>query len=519
MTKSLLTLILIALCHTLPASAVSLDYSKFKPLVFGIDLDYAPLEYVDQDGIPRGLDIELTQELMQRLNIPYTFRPNTWENISGDIIHGRVDLGMMVYSPYRDSIVNYSRAVFRMYYQVVYRNDEATEFDMRHVRGKNIAYMSSRPVTDTLSKAGATLHVVRDLPKAIYDLSKGQYDAVICFRYQAKYHIKHQQITNLTAKDLTLTPREYCYVSKNRELIRAIDRELVKMEKDNVIDNIYGDYIASLGYHEIPQWVWYVLVAAVLIFLLTLIVLQRRNSVRLRQEMQRAQKSEQLKTVFLANVSHALRTPLNAIIGFSSLMMQADDDDIPPAERQEMSTHIHKNGQQLLYFINELLQLSDIEGNGLQFHMAETEIAPIMGEYAEIIKPQLADGVSLNIVSPHKQMTATVDRSQIRLVTMHLLTNAARYTHSGSITVSYEARDKGLYVAVTDTGDGINEELKANIFTLLNERATYLQSNNPGLGLSICKAVVDALHGKIGAESQQGQGSTFWYWIPCETKY
>ena len=190
------------------AKAENLGYTKFNPLKIGLDLDYAPLEYVDANGLPQGLDVELTQALMKRLNIPYTYSPNTWENISGDVINGRVDLGMMVYSPYRKDIVNYSRAVFRLYYQVVYRNNESEQFDMRHLEGKNVAYMASRPITDTLTKAGAVLHVIRDLPKALKDLSGGRYDAIICFRYQAKYHIDHQELKNLTGEDMTLTPRE-----------------------------------------------------------------------------------------------------------------------------------------------------------------------------------------------------------------------------------------------------------------------------------------------------------------------
>ena len=184
----LLSLCLLLSLTTL-ARAERLGYTKFEPLKIGLDLDYAPLEYVDEGGLPQGLDVELTQALMKRLNIPYTYCPNSWANISGDVIHGRVDLGMMVYSPYRKDVVNYSRAVFRLYYQVVYRENETGQFDMRHLEGKEVAYMASRPVTDTLTKAGAKLHVVRDLPKALKDLSSGRYDAVICFRYQAKYHI------------------------------------------------------------------------------------------------------------------------------------------------------------------------------------------------------------------------------------------------------------------------------------------------------------------------------------------
>ena len=126
-------------------------------MLFGIDMDYPPMEYVDSEGTPSGYDVEFTTELMHRLNIPFTFSPNTWENISGDILTGRVDLGMMVYSPYRKDSTNYSRAVFRLYYQIVYRQDDTSSFDVRNLVNKRVAYMSSRPIRDTLTRVGADL--------------------------------------------------------------------------------------------------------------------------------------------------------------------------------------------------------------------------------------------------------------------------------------------------------------------------------------------------------------------------
>ena len=87
MKSKLLSLCLLLLSLTNLAQADNLGYTKFKPLKIGIDLDYAPLEYVDDKGLPQGLDVELTQALMKRLNIPYTYSPNTWANISGDVIN------------------------------------------------------------------------------------------------------------------------------------------------------------------------------------------------------------------------------------------------------------------------------------------------------------------------------------------------------------------------------------------------------------------------------------------------
>jgi len=517
MKFKLLSLCLLLLSLTNLAKAENLGYTKFEPLKIGLDLDYAPLEYVDDNGRPQGLDVELTQVLMKRLNIPYTYSPNSWENISDDVISGRVGLGMMVYSPYRKNIVNYSHAVFRLYYQVVYREDESEQFDMRHLEGKSIAYMSSRPITDTLTKAGAVLHVVRDLPKALKDLSGGKYDAVICFRYQAKYHIHHQDLTNLIAEDLTLTPREYCYVSINRDLIRVIDRELIKMEKEGVIDEVYGEYISKLGSFQMPHWVWWTLGTALLLAMLALLLQQHIHSRRLHREMHRAQKSEQLKIVFLANVSHALRTPLNAIIGFSDMMRSMPEGALSASEQQEMLNQIHGNGEQLLYFINELLQLSTIQGNGIDFQKVECNIGQSMNEYAKLVETDLQEGVTLQI-GTQQEVIAITDPNHLRLVTMHLLSNAVKHTAQGSITISYRMQNNGLYIEVKDTGDGLPDSLKENIFMLLSDKHTFVQEQSPGLGLSICKAIIDAAHGKIGVESTEGHGATFWFWIPCKFK-
>lgn len=513
-----LAIILLTIIASLAANADNLGFSKYRPVVIALDLDYAPLEYVDQEGLPKGLDVELTQTLMQRLNVPYTYRPNTWEAVTGDVLNGRVDLAMMVFSPYRQSITNYSRAVFKLYYQVVFRNDrkDADEFNMRQIKGKKIAYMSSRPITDTLTKAGAVLHVVRDLPKALQDLSAGEYDAVICFRYQAKYHIHKLHLTNLSTEDLTLTPREYCYVSNNRKLIDAIDRELIKMDKEGVIDDIYGDYISQLDSFHLPQWVWWLIGSIVCFTLLLLIYMQHRHNKRLHLEMRRAQKSEQLKTVFLANVSHALRTPLNAIIGFSDMLRTYEKDEIPVEDRKQMIAQINTNGHQLLYFINELLELSNIEGGGLEFTRITAELRELMESYKLEVESKLQEGVTLNIESPHQKCIAEIDTGMLRHIMIHLLSNAIRHTSQGSITIQYKQQDSGLYFAVTDTGEGIPEDLKNNIFALLNDKNTFVQQETPGLGLSICKSIIDAVHGHIGMTSKQGMGSTFWFWAPCK---
>ena len=503
--------------------ADNLGYSKENPLIFGIDIDYPPLQYLDENSVPRGYDIDFTKKLMKRLNIPYTYAPNSWQEIAGDVLKGRVDLGMMVFSPYRKDSTNYSRAVFKLYYQLLSRKGENKEMGLRDIQGKDFAMMASRPIKDTLTKSGANVFVVTNLKEAVIDLSKGKYDGVICFRYQARYLLQHNDLGNLETEDLTLMPREYCYVSHDKNLIDAINVELENMDDEGVIEDTYAKVKTNLDGLKIPLWVWFLSLFVIIAVLVLFLFLQRQAQRKLKAEILRAQKSEEiakkseeLKTIFLGNVSHALRTPLNAIIGFSGVML--DGDAIPKEEQMHLLELINKNGLQLLHMINELLSLSDIEGKEKLFERQVTDIDYEMSKYAAEIRPQLHEGVSLVVEEPVGGLRALLDPKLLNMITMHFLQNSLQHTTEGQITLSYYLKEGGLYVEVKDTGSGLPEDLKENIFTLLSEKNTYLQDETPGLGLTICKAIIERSGGKIGAMDNQadGHGTIMWFWSPVE---
>ena len=568
--KLKLNYILLCLTFALSVNANNFGFTESKPLIFGIDQDYPPLEFVDESGLPQGADVELTKLLMQRLDIPMTYKPNKWAAIAGDVLSGKVDLGMMVFSPYRKEEVTYSRAVLRLYYQMVTRKGEKKNYGLRQVKGLEVAMMQSRPVKDTLQKGGANVVIVYDLTQAVKDLSAGKYDAVICFRYQAKYMIGKYHLDNLEAEDLTLMPREYCYVSHNEKLINAINAELDKMEDEGVLEDVYAHVASTFDGVIIPVWVWYAVAAVVFLFLLGVILVLKRNQSKLqlaldvarkseekareseakareseakareseakareseakakeneeiaRQNEEKARKNEELKDIFLGNMSHSLRTPLNAIIGFSDLLMSMADGDLPLEERNNLLQLINKNGLDLLHLINELLSLSEVEDMQQMFKREVTDVDYEMGQYAAEIRPQLHEGVILEVVEPIGGLRALLDKKLMRIVTMHLLDNAMQHTTEGKITLTYYLKEGGLFVEVKDTGEGLPEKLKKNIFGLLSDRNTYTHDENqenPGLGLSVCKAIIDRCNGKIGVHdnTEDGRGTIFWYWTPTE---
>jgi len=513
-----LKVLLVLLTIALLASADNLGFTKDKPLTFSLDNNYPPMQYVDGEGRPKGRDVAFTELLMERLHIPFEYSPNTWEMVADDIMKGRTDLAMMVFSPYRKDSIHYSQAVFRLYYQLVFRKTDDNHGGLRDIKGKTIALMKSRPIIDTLSRAGAKYVLVQDLTTAFKELSTGSYDGVICFRYQARYLINKYHLDNLVNIDLTLMPREYCYVSHNKELIDAIDHELAQMEKEGLTEEVYDYIMNSFDRQVIPVWVWYLLACLVLLGLVVVIVMQRFSRKRIMREMERAQRSEQLKDVFLSNLSHALRTPLNAIIGFSDLMITAEPGELPADEQKNLLELINSNGLQLLHLINELLSLSDIEGKAQLFDRQVADIDAEMSSYAAEARLLLYASVKLEVEEPVGGIRALADTRLLKLVTMHLLENAVQHTKQGRVTLAYYSKEDGLYVEVRDTGSGLPETLKDNIFALLSDKNTYLQDDTPGLGLSICKAIIDKAGGKIGVRDNDtdGSGSIFWYWVPVQ---
>ena len=265
------------------------------------------------------------------------------------------------------------------------------------------------------------------------------------------------------------------------------------------------------------------LIIIVLLFLasgITILLIRHHYEFRLKKEVRRAQKSEQLKSVFLANVSRALRTPLNAIVGFSNLILDEKDDDMHPVQVKEMAANIHQNGEQLLGFIQQLLELSNFEGSMPSFTLIEVNLAELMASYRRetltVAKPNISVRVRTDL-SPHCK--ATLDTNFMHQLMMHLLTNAAKRTTQGDITISYASERKGLRVTISYTGNGKGDMIGEDIFAYLQrDDALTLMNETSRLGLSLCKAIIDALGGELDLDTENGNRTVASFWFPCRLR-
>lgn len=222
----------------------------------------------------------------------------------------------------------------------------------------------------------------------------------------------------------------------------------------------------------------------------------------------KAEEMDRLKSAFLANMSHEIRTPLNAIVGFSDLVAETEDNK----EKEEYIRIIRKNNNILLQLISDILDLSKIEAGMMEFSKEEVDVNNLCNDVIRSTSFKLKQGVTISIDRHIDNCIIISDHNRLNQVITNFVTNSMKFTNSGSIQIGYDLSDKQIRIYVKDTGIGISEEMKNKVFDRFVKLNSFIQGT--GLGLPICKSIVEGMGGSIGVESEFGKGSEFWIKIP-----
>lgn len=226
---------------------------------------------------------------------------------------------------------------------------------------------------------------------------------------------------------------------------------------------------------------------------------------------ERAERSDKLKSAFLANISHEIRTPLNAIIGFSNLLTNTDKKE----EIAEYQRIIVTNSDLLLRLINDILDLSKIEAGFMDRKLSEFDLSAYFDELYGSVRQAMANpSVELICDNPYEYCLVRMDANRLAQLVLNYATNAIQCTYRGEIRMGYRRQGEGIYFYVSDTGIGIPDKDKSRLYHRFEKLNEFTQGT--GLGLAICKVVTESAGGQVGFESEEGVGSTFWSWVPCE---
>ena len=212
------------------------------------------------------------------------------------------------------------------------------------------------------------------------------------------------------------------------------------------------------------------------------IQLRRELAIEKNAAKERKEKVNQLKAAFLANISHEIRTPLNAIVGFSNLLIESKD----VSERRQYAQIISANNELLLNLVDNILDLAKIESGYLCLHTSSFSLSELVREIAMKCESRVSDEVKIIVKKPENDYWAELDKKRITQVLEHFVMNALKYTSQGYIEITYEVKEKA---------------------------DSFVQGI--GIGLSICKSIVEQMGGCIGVESELNAGSKFWIEVPC----
>lgn len=256
---------------------------------------------------------------------------------------------------------------------------------------------------------------------------------------------------------------------------------------------------------------WFYVVVTAFIFFLFI----KKHLQKLRMAQKKVEENDQLKTAFLHNISHEIRTPMNSIIGFSSLLK---DPSLSAEKREYYADIIEQNSNNLLSIMNDIMDISSIEAGQTTIKESEVDVHEIIEQvYNQFSLKATQQNIGLNYSCPSDdKLLIFTDRIKLFAILTNLVGNAIKFTPNGAVKFGCAVQDSTMEFWVEDTGIGIPAELHDEVFKRFQrvEKSSGNSYRGSGLGLSISKAYVELIGGKIWLTSELGKGSTFYFTIP-----
>lgn len=483
-----------------------------------------PFAFLEK-GKAQGIAIEYLEKIMKNIKLDYKLQlvpQQEFERLIKDTTLTNALFCPIIKTEKRKQFLKYTIPFNYRTYVIVSLKKERVYHDISELKNKRIATAGGFGPRNAIMSLGTNIQLKYAInnEECLKLLLKKKVDAVISGNLETKYFIKENEWEDkLSVKSCHLPMQIMAFASpkKDTTIIQQINHELVTIKETGSAEKIFKKWVSTPSMVYLSPVHWTIIIMLLLWILISLVIIPiysrnlRKALKKATVAQKKAEAANQLKDEFLANVSHEIRTPLNGIIGFSDLIIDCQDYE----EKKLYGDIIRKNNDLLLQLVNDIIDLAKLESKTYELFPKPTQLNALFEKEYQTIKLKYKDkNIDFKLEIPKKENTILLDENRLTQILLNFLTNAFKNTSEGSIIMGYRMHSTHLRIFVRDTGIGIPENKQKSIFNRFEKINTFKQG--VGLGLSICKAIVEQRGGKIGVESIEGKGSTFWASLPIE---
>jgi signal transduction histidine kinase/CheY-like chemotaxis protein/ABC-type amino acid transport substrate-binding protein len=500
-----------------------------------------PAIFMDSDGNPKGIFIDLLEHIANEENIKIKYILGEWPTLIDMLESGEIDiLPNLTYTKERDSLFLFNELPILTSWLEIYTNINSNITSIDDLNNKRVGVLGNSIVQKYLIKIikeNSTINVhsvmFAGYSDIISSLKNKKIDVFIADRF---FHYSDFCKDDICATGVGFHP--FCVhfaftkKSENKYLVNLFNKHLVILRSTSgseyykSVNRWLGGYF---GYY-VPAYLEWIIGLSIIVLIIALIyafigkyniyvknnLLQLSNKTLIKATDD-AMESDRLKTAFLQNVSHEIRTPMNGILGFISLLQEPDLDS---ETKKEFIHLVNQSGQRLLNTVNEIMEISMIESNSEKINYTTTNIESLMKYIVGFYTPQTREkGITIRLSEErHTVKTNLIRTDKIKLegILTNLVNNAIKYSNNGNIEVGNYIEENMLIFFVKDQGIGIPADRIEVIFDRFVQAdcQTTKKYEGVGLGLTIAKGHVENLKGKIWVNSEEKKGSTFFFSIP-----
>ncbi len=496
--------------------------------VFGY---YPPYQFTSEYGDVEGIFVDYLTLLEKKINYKFQRKKYTyWHNVIEDAQLGRIDMILEIQeTKKRQAYLNFFEPLFESQHVIVTKQDTDI-YSLSDMSNKTIVIPKDYAIREFLQEQHPSLKIEMEEneTECLRALSAGKYDAYIGAKAVVNYLIQAKKFEDLLiSAEIPYSYSPGIAVVKQHPILSNIigkaSADISLKEKSELFDRWLLRKVEPY-YLKVNFWITILLTSISLLFLSLFLNKYLKYKIEERTQAlllakNEAEQSSLLKTSFIHNISHEIRTPLNSILGFSELIKK---EGALSTEQQNYIEKVIHSGKQLIYIVDDILQISNLQTKEIAIHSEEINLVEIFNGIIDYFKPK-ANQKKLELksrfASSGEEDIIETDKQRLITIVNKLIDNAIKFTSEGSVTLSYEKNESEIKIKIKDTGIGIKEDEKEIIFEsfLQLENEISRKFSGLGLGLSIAKENTLALGGSISFESKKNKGSTFIIKLPYQS--